>query len=351
MVVRIANACSNPDLFWALKGGGGSFAVVTRMTLRTHDLPARFGIVVMSIQAASAEAYRRLLGRFVVFYAGSLCNPHWGEIVNIRSPNRLDINFEFQGLDRQRAAELWQPFIDFVARSPQDFTILRPPLIRDTAARNRWDPAFFRANLPNAILTDDRPGAPQDNIFWSGNLAEAGHFLQGYESIWLPESLLRPDQQDRLADALFATSRLWSIELHFQKGLAGAPADAIAASRDTATNPGVLDAFVLAIIASEAPPAYPGLHGHEPDIAAARRNARKIAAAMTELRKVAPDAGSYVAESNFFEPNWQTSYWGTNYPRLLAIKQSYDPTGLFFVRHGVGSEAWSDDGFARATGP
>jgi hypothetical protein len=35
--VKIANACSNPELFWALKGGGTGFGVVTRVTLRTHD--------------------------------------------------------------------------------------------------------------------------------------------------------------------------------------------------------------------------------------------------------------------------------------------------------------------------
>src|ERR1700734_3012459 len=34
--VRIANACSNPELFWALKGGGSGFGIVTRVTLRTH---------------------------------------------------------------------------------------------------------------------------------------------------------------------------------------------------------------------------------------------------------------------------------------------------------------------------
>jgi hypothetical protein len=30
---------------------------------------------------------------------------------------------------------------------------------------------------------------------------------------------------------------------------------------------------------------------------------------------------------------------------LRAIKTHYDPTGLFFVHHGVGSEDWSADGF------
>jgi hypothetical protein len=71
--------------------------------------------------------------------------------------------------------------------------------------------------------------------------------------------LLAADRQDALADALFATSRIWPMELHFQKALAGAPPEAIAATRDTAINPAVLDAFVLVIIGSEGAPAYPGL--------------------------------------------------------------------------------------------
>ncbi len=273
-VIRIANARTNPELFWALKGGGGgSFGVVTRMTLRTHEAPERYGIVRTSIRATSDAAFRRLLGRFLVFYARSLLNPHWGEIVSVRPTNLLDIRLEFLGLGRRDAEEIWRPFIDFVAGSPEDFTIAQPPLIADASFRDHWNPAFLRASAPGAIRTDDRPGAPADNIFWSGNFAEAGHFLHGFESIWLPASLLEDNQQSRLADALFATSRIWSIELHFQKGLAGAPEDAIARTRETATNPAVLDAFVLAIIAGEGPPAFPGLRDHEPDLAAARRAA------------------------------------------------------------------------------
>ena len=68
---------------------------------------------------------------------------------------------------------------------------------------------------------------------------------------------------------------------------------------------------------------------------------------MNELRQLAPQAGSYVWETDFFEKNWQDSFWGGNYARLLAIKRKYDPDGLFFLHHGVGSEDWSADGFTR----
>jgi FAD/FMN-containing dehydrogenase len=201
------------------------------------------------------------------------------------------------------------------------------------------------------VVSDDRPGAPADNIFWAGNLAEAGHFLYGFQSVWLPQSLLHPDHRGVLADALIAAARLWSVELHMQKGLAGGSAEAIAATRETAMNPAVLDAFALAIIAGEGPPAFPGLSGHEPDLADARRHAAKIGEAMHELKKVVPAPGAYGAESDFFEPRWQASYWGSNYPRLRAIKAKYDPDGLFFVHHGVGSEEWSSDGFTRLVAP
>ena len=61
--VRIANACTHPDLFWGLKGGGGgSLGVVTRVTLRTRELPEYFGGVFGTIQAKSDAAFRKLIG-------------------------------------------------------------------------------------------------------------------------------------------------------------------------------------------------------------------------------------------------------------------------------------------------
>jgi FAD/FMN-containing dehydrogenase len=348
-VARIANVCTNPDLFWALKGGGGgSFGVVTRLTLQTHDLPEFFGAAFITVKAASDDAYRRLVGKIVAHYSEALFNPHWGEQIAFRPDNVLSIAMVFQGLTKQEAEAVWAPFLNDIKASTQDYTLVSAPIIAALPARRFWDPTFLK-RLPGAVLPDDRPGAAESNVFWTGTLGEAGQVLHGYQSVWLPASLVQKDQQEKLADGLFAASRHWRVSLHINKGLAGAPPEAIAAAKGTAMNPAVLDAFALAISAAEGPPAYPGIPGHEPDLAAGRRQAQAIEGALKEMRSLVTRIGSYVAESNFFDETWRESFWGPNYAKLLAIKDKYDPDGLFFGHHCVGSERWSSDGFTRAT--
>jgi len=50
-----------------------------------------------------------------------------------------------------------------------------------------------------------------------------------------------------------------------------------------------------------------------------------------------------LTKADIMEPNWQTSYWGNHYPRLLAFKKSLDPKDLLIVRQGVNSEPWDDE--------
>lgn len=346
--VLTVNACNHPDLFWGLKGGGGgSLGVVTKLTLQTRELPAWFGAVKGTIKASSDVAFKKLLEHVIAFYQEQLFNPHWGEQISLNANNRLRISMLFQGIDSKQAKEIWRSLEDWTKQSPEEFTWETPLSVLSLPAKFMWDPHFLKQYAASAVVTDDRPGAPEENIFWSGDQEQAGQFWHAYHSAWLPADLLQPDKQTALANALFAASRHWTVGLHFNKGLAGAPQEEIEAAKNTATNPDVLNAFALAIIAGGSGPAFPHLPGHEPDLPNARDEAGHINKAMEELRRVAPNTGSYVSESNFFEKNWQQSFWGTNYPRLAGVKEQYDPQGLFFVHHGVGSEEWSDDGFTK----
>jgi len=57
-------------------------------------------------------------------------------------------------------------------------------------------------------------------------------------------------------------------------------------------------------------------------------------------REVTPGSGAYLNEGDPAEPNWQQSFFGDLYPRLLRIKQKRDPWGLFWAPTTVGSEGW-----------
>ena len=345
--IRIVNACRNPDLFWALKGGGGAtFGVVTRLTLRTRELPETFGAVSGAIRASSDAAYCELIAHALAFYRTALCNPQWGEQMVFRSDNTLRLSMLFCGMTRDQAQSTWAPFIDWVRADPayaftSEFHVISGP------ARHFWDAKLLKKMAASFIVADARRDAPDHHFVWAGDQAQAGWTIQAYQSLWMPANLLDPARIAALADAVFACTRHWEMALHFNKGLAGAPAEEIEAARNTAMNPAVLGAFALAIIGADTAPSFAGFPDAQPDLEAARAAAARVQKAMLALQRLAPSGGSYVSESDFFEPDWQRSFWGANYSALARIKRKYDPDGLFFVHHGVGSESWDADGFVR----
>ncbi|WP_392395742.1 BBE domain-containing protein [Paraburkholderia caledonica] len=245
-----------------------------------------------------------------------------------------------QGLNEEQAQAVWAPFTDWVRASPADFTLDGEPQIGAGPARRWWD---LKSNP--GLVPDPRAGAAAQHGWWRGDGDEASLFLYGYESQWLPATLLEPAQRGQLAAALMGAAQFHAVQLHVNKGLAGAPEEVNERARQCAMNPKVVDAFALMIVAAGGPPPFAGLPITPPSVTEAHRQAKRVARAAAVLRALAPQSGSYLSETDFFRGDWREAFWGANYARLKAIKDRYDPEGFFFVHHGVGSEDWSADGF------
>ncbi|KAI8623981.1 hypothetical protein F5Y19DRAFT_456409 [Xylariaceae sp. FL1651] len=57
------------------------------------------------------------------------------------------------------------------------------------------------------------------------------------------------------------------------------------------------------------------------------------------LDKLTPGKAAYMNEANFKQADWQKSFYGDNYAKLLSIKKKYDPGNVFWATTAVGSEA------------
>lgn len=332
--VRTVNEYQDGDLFWALRGGGGStFGIVSRITYLAHPIPQTVGSLSGTIAAAGDDEFRELLGRFARFFP-AVTDGSWGEQVALQPDNTLDLSMVWLDLTVEQARAVWDPFTsalqaDGVAEVDLDFSA--------HPFKDLWNPEYWARVEPGLVTLDPRPGQPSGQFWWTSNQGEVSQFIVTYLSRWIPQGMFR-DTPDDLTDMLFAATRLARVTLHVNKGLAGASEEVLARERKTSLNPACLDAAAFATVGSRQETAYPGIPGHEPDLDAARNAAEVTNRAIEIIRAATPGAGTYSNEADYFEPDWQKAFWGPHYERLLAIKRTVDPDNLFRVHHGVGSE-------------
>ncbi|HEY4090720.1 MAG TPA: FAD-binding oxidoreductase [Luteibacter sp.] len=334
--IRVVNAFQDPELFWALKGGGGgSFGVITRLTFRTHYLPQLFGAVRGTIMADSDESFHALVAQAMRHFRDNLCNPHWGEQMEFHGDGRIDLRMLFQGLAEDQVRAAWKPFLDWVA-TRKAYTWKDAFWVGAMPARHFWDIDFYQEHGLTYAAPDKRPGAPGYHMVWAGDQEQVGTYIYAYTSAWMPSRLLKENQIDALATGIVEAARIQGFAFHFNKGLYGASEETLARARDTAMNPEVLDAFALAIIATGGPAVFEGLPDAHRDDVKAERESTAVQKSYARLTKLVPGAGAYFSESDYFQKDYQKAYWGTNVSRLAAVKRKYDPDGTFVVRNGIG---------------
>lgn len=326
--VLIVNEYQHSDLFWALKGGGGStFGVVAKATLQTHDLPQYFGFLHGHVAAKNDAAFEELLAYFIRFYRESLGNEHWGEQVAIKPDNSLDLSLVFQGLNEKEEEAIWQPFYEWIEEHKDLYSLTSQFSV--IPASKFWDYNYLAKNFPHFITSTD------GKFYWSSNQGEVLSYWYAMYSRWLPMALF--EEEAKLAKTLFQASRYAALSLHFNKGLGYASPEALQRSKNTAINPVVLDAPALLILDAKEQYVFPGIKNHEPDKEKGKEQRRLVNKAAQMILDITPESGSYSNEADYFQKDWQHEFWGEHYPRLLEIKKKYDPEGFFQCHHSVGS--------------
>ncbi len=330
--LRTVNAYQEPDLFWALRGGGGgTFGIVIRQTLLAHPIPHLDGSISGFIEARDEAALEDLVDAYLALVYESMLTPDWGEGVFIEpGSRRLQMMVSFVDMESAEAEAVWRPLLSYLGSRPDAFDV--QVRFRSVPFVQKWQPA------EDAVSWDRRPDAPGGQYWWKGNQIEVGAYWGGYQGRGIPLVRLAGQERRSLARAFVQASRTSFLLFQTNKGLAGISPEAGKRQRTTSMHPAVLDDAGYVTLANWVQYRYPGIAGHEPDEVLAKAQRQDVDVAMAAIRAVTPGGTSYVNEGNFFEPDWKKEFWGPNYSRLLAVKQHYDPGNLFRVHHGVGSD-------------
>ncbi|OBZ77454.1 6-hydroxy-D-nicotine oxidase, partial [Grifola frondosa] len=310
----IANAHQHPDLFWALRGGGGgTYGIVTSVTYRTHpSLPLIGAYFIASVnstqptpalQAVLTEHFRLIPNLSDAGWSGGL------SVFPDPTTGNLEMAMVYAFLANSswaQANESIEPFFSF--------------------ARNL---ASSSENSPDALTIELATTLPFDSYFsWYNRTfaaipSESG-MNQALGSWLLPRDVIT-DDYEKIAETLVHIRGL-----NYLLCAGGAVSRVDPAS--TGLNPAWRKALVHTIFTVAWPDGSPATVIEELEAG--------IAQNMTALRALAPDSGAYFNEASLVEPNPAYTFFGDHYDTLKLIKKKYDPLDLFVVTGGVGSDEW-----------
>ncbi|HYK36574.1 FAD-binding oxidoreductase [Alloacidobacterium sp.] len=153
-----ANADEHPDLFWALKGGGGNFGVVTSITYRMYPITTVISGMVLH-PLAHARDVLRFYRDFVmsglpdelIVYAGALCTPDGNPVVALIPAWCGDLAEGERVLEPLR--KFGSPIADLVAAMP--YTAMQQMIdgVAPFGLRSYWKSRFLSELPDDAIDT------------------------------------------------------------------------------------------------------------------------------------------------------------------------------------------------------
>jgi hypothetical protein len=277
-----ADAESHPDLFWAIRGGGGNFGVVTRLRFRLHEL----GTIVGGELVLPAEA-----GVIEAFLAEADAAPEeLSTVANVMTAPPLPfLAPEQHGKPVLMATLVWAGAVEDAERVLAPFRALATPL------------ADMLRPMPYPDLYQPLP--------------------EGYRPVAAAHTMFIEDVDRRAAEAIVdrlhaSSAMMAATQLRVLGGaMARVPAHATAFAHRRSR----IMANVAAVF-------------HDPD--ERPEHEAWVAGLAGELRQ--PDGGTYVGFlGDEGEDRVRAAYPGSTWDRLTAIKARYDPANVFRLNQNV----------------
>ncbi|KAI1261707.1 FAD-binding domain-containing protein [Xylariaceae sp. FL1019] len=307
--ILTVNECQNTDLFWAMRGGGGStFGVMTSVTMATHPSPKLVsGIVGILTYVPDAPYLWDMVGYIMSqmpYLDSQGVSGYVYTVTNYTIP---------YGNTTIQAAGVGGLLMVTGTQDPNIFQTIFDPII--THVNSTW------SGTAAFTTVDPYPSFKSwFDVYYDQNPA-------GYD-YWVGSHLMDAKSLSN-ATALANSSKIARNGAYLVAGEGVRNAKPRGGSN--AVNPSWRRAVIHATTGKEFAPLN----------VTAKADAQKyINDIAAPLRQLAPDMGAYVNENSPGEPNWEHSFWGENYGRLLEIKRTVDPEDVLWCHPCVGNDRW-----------
>ncbi|KAK1243224.1 hypothetical protein MKX07_003852 [Trichoderma sp. CBMAI-0711] len=300
----VATPTQHSDLYWAISGGGGgTFGVVLSMTSRLHkDSIIGGASLTFDDSKVGNTAFWEAVGAFHTLLP-PLVDTGNSATYMLTPTQFLTLAFTMPGKDLDEVNTLMKPFLDDLTK--RGIAYQYNPRI----SPNYYDHfGLYLGPLPEGS---------------SGYAPFTGSRI-------IPRDLLLDTKKNAIIMDALRNATL-------TEGYTPFPCQAFNVSYqphpDNAVHPAWRTGMSVCLI--------PGLW--DPTATPAEMQARQDFAAhnlQPMVDAATPGGGVYLNEANYKQQDWQEAFHGSNYPKLLKIKQKYDPDTQFYANVAVGSEDW-----------
>ncbi|TLD35383.1 FAD-binding domain-containing protein [Venturia nashicola] len=297
----IANSNSNPDLYWALRGGGGAtFGIVTKLTYKTHPFVTQNALRITITPGSTGQVgYVRGMA-----YLMSLM-PQFADFGMTGYPIMFDRKYDCLFTAPGKTWGQITPFITPVGNALKSMGLSVSSIPMESAINALMGSMGTTANAGNGLRTET--AVMSSRLISRQAALNVTNWERVLTTLFKAGTILEPfpvvgGQVARNADMDMALNPAWrKAVIHFS---------ILDAKSDTYKTPGAIRASYEKQTKEQLP----------------------------LIDEMSVDGAAYFNEATYLEPNWQKTFWGANYPRLVEVKKKYDPNNTLWCHLCVGSE-------------